>query len=93
MISISLFTACRFVWRKSDDLYESRSDMIFKEVDVNTRRMLRLRHMHLGSKENVESLRGVSNSTARTEQFSLSNMHSKKKPSTRHHDYSIAIFP
>lgn len=75
MISISLFTACRFVWRKSDDLYESRSDMIFKEVDVNTRRMLR--HMYLGSKENVESLRGVSNSTACTEQFSLSNMHSK----------------
>lgn len=46
-----------FVWRKSDDLYESRSDTIFKEVDVNTRRMLR--HMYLGSKENVESLRAV----------------------------------
>lgn len=46
-----------FVWRKSDDLYESRSDVIFKEVDVNTRRMLS--SMYQGSKENVESLKGV----------------------------------
>jgi len=46
-----------FVWRKSDDMYETRSSAIFKEVDVNTNRMLSC--MYIGAKTNVEALRIV----------------------------------
>lgn len=54
---VALQSELWFVWRKSDDLYEIRSNGIFKEVDVNTRRMLAF--MYNGAKTNVEALKIV----------------------------------